>query len=525
MNTRELTVRKRHIYIISDLHLGGAPPELTSGDVGFQMCPPQSRRRLARFIHHISTAHPRKETEPGEETELIINGDFVDFLAEEDRETPRVFSAFAHDAQLAVDKFRRVVQRTDADAPAGERVFEALRAFVGQGHKLTMLLGNHDLELSIPAVRHVLMEILTQGRPARVEFLYDGEAYVQGDLLVEHGNRYDGWNAVAYGVLRAYRSMLSRNEPQQIQFVPPPGSRLVTEIMNPLKAYYKFIDLLKPENEALIPVLAALDSSCIPSLKEMVFLLRLAREKKALEPEPGEIPGQVDNVADSPSIIIGEAEVNDLSSVIYGDPVAPETLDRSFALLTQAEEDWAPESEIGEVTPIAEGQADWKQTARGCLAFIKQLAPFSPDIGAKLHKTLLCYRETIGATSDLKSELPIYLDAATRLSEGRRIVVFGHTHLAKRRELKPGGLYLNSGTWCPTIQLPPDFYSAEQPEKAVLSRLKQFLNDLASNNTEPWCALQTTFVKVTQEGDRSDGELCEFCEDGCIVRIGGSNAG
>ena len=510
-------MEKRHIYIISDLHLGGAPPEQTSGGVGFQMCPPEARRRLARFIHYISTAHL------SEETELVINGDFVDFLAEEDRETPQAFSAFAHDAQLAVRKFRRVVQRTDTDAPAGERVFEALRAFVHQGHKLTMLLGNHDLELSIPAVRHALMEILTQGRPACVEFLYDGEAYVRGDLLVEHGNRYDGWNAVAYGVLRAYRSALSRNELQQIQFVPPPGSRLVTEIMNPLKAHYKFIDLLKPENEALIPVLAALDPNVIPYLKKIVFLVGLGAEKRALEPQPGGVPVNPMHIADAQSAVVAAAEAGGFSPFVQGDPVTEETIVKSRELLAQAEAEWVAKDETGEETHIAEGQPDWTQRVRGGLAILNQLLPFSHDTYAKLRNALLCYRETIGATFDWTSESPRYLNAAVRLAEGRRIVVFGHTHLAKRRKLEPGGLYLNSGTWCPTIQLPTDFYSPEKPEEAVIPRLKQFIEDLAHNRTEQWCQLRTTFVKITVEGDMTKGELFQFHEDGAIELIGEGN--
>jgi len=515
---------KRHIYVISDLHLGGAPPEQTDqGETaGFQMCPPQSRRRLARFIHHVRSAHP------GEPTELVINGDFVDFLAEEAVEGSPAppaaiagqFAAFTADPSLAVRKFRRVVRRTDEEAPPGERVFEALRDFVGQGHTLTILLGNHDLELSIPAVRHALMEILTQGRPACVEFLYDGEAYVQGDLLIEHGNRYDGWNAVAYGVLRAYRSALSRNEPQQIQFVPPPGSRLVTEIMNRLKKDYKFIDLLKPENEALIPVLAALAPDVVPYLKKIVFLLGLGAEKRALELEPGGVPVDAMHIADGQSTAVAKAE--GFSPFVLGDPVAQETIAKSHELLAQAEAEWAAESEAGEETHIAEGQPGLKQRVRGGLAILNQLLPFSHNTYAKLRKSLLSYRETIGATFDWTSESPRYLKAAARLAEGRRIVVFGHTHLAKRRTLETGGLYLNSGTWCPTIQLPTDLYSPEKSD--VLPAIKQFLEALANNRMEePWYQLRTTFVKITIEGDTTRGELFQFHEDGVIEPIGGSN--
>jgi hypothetical protein len=36
------------IYVVSDLHLGGAPGE--NNGVGFQMCPPRNQQRFVRFI-------------------------------------------------------------------------------------------------------------------------------------------------------------------------------------------------------------------------------------------------------------------------------------------------------------------------------------------------------------------------------------------------------------------------------------------------------------------------------------------
>ena len=289
---------KRHIYIISDLHLGGAPSEkIPQGEtVGFQMCSPESRRRLARFIHFISQGHP------DEITELVINGDFIDFLAEEKVEDergqrigkPREWEAFTENPDAAVSKFERAVCHTDERAPQGERVFEALQEFVHRGHSLTILLGNHDIELSIPQVRRALMNVLTADHPCRVEFLYDGEAYVRGDLLVEHGNRYDGWNAIGYGGLRAYRSGLSRGEPAYA-FQPPPGSRLVADIMNPLKARYRFLDLLKPENEALIPLLAALEPDLVVRL--LPDLIPLSWRKTTIQPRFGRPPEHQSYVA------------------------------------------------------------------------------------------------------------------------------------------------------------------------------------------------------------------------------------
>jgi UDP-2,3-diacylglucosamine pyrophosphatase LpxH len=237
-------MQPRHIFVISDLHLGGEPSSDRS--VGFQMCPPRARRRLARFIDWVAKAPaPKNENDPI--TELVINGDFLDFLAEQP------FKPFTP-GQAAVDKLHQAISNIDSDISQEERVFEALHRLVDRGHNLTILIGNHDVELSLPPVRRALQDKITQGKPARIEFLYDGEAYVVGDLIIEHGNRYDGWNLVSQGQLRAYRAALSRSE-QTVNFVAPPGSFLVTNVMNTLKERYRFIDLLKPENEAVLPIL------------------------------------------------------------------------------------------------------------------------------------------------------------------------------------------------------------------------------------------------------------------------------
>jgi UDP-2,3-diacylglucosamine pyrophosphatase LpxH len=506
----------RHIYIISDLHLGGAPATQTRPD--FQMCPPAARRRLARFIHHIRQAHQN------DTTELVINGDFVDFLAEETIEgdttaiTARQFEAFTVDPQHAVHKFSRIITRTDHDVPPGERVFEALRAFVQQNHVLTILLGNHDIELSLPAVRRELIQVLTQGEPARVEFLYDGEAYVRDDLIVEHGNRYDGWNAIAYGVLRAQRSTDSRGEARQVSFLPPPGSRLVTEIMNPLKAYFKFIDLLKPENEALIPVLTTLDPKTIRPLRTLVRTLPLLLAKAELQPPAGGVPADALYIADDQTT--ATPTLQGLAPAVYGDVIDQETVRRSQELLAQAEADWpAADDEAEEGMHIADDRSGWRDRARGVIALVRQVLPFASPTYARLRTALLSYRQEMHTTFDLRQESPIYLQAASRLAAGRRTVVFGHTHLPKCIAFPEGGFYFNSGTWCPIIQLPTDLYQPGQPDAVVLPALRQFVEDLIHNRTDHWSTLRTTFVKITQAGGQTRGELLEFCEDGTIVPV------
>jgi UDP-2,3-diacylglucosamine pyrophosphatase LpxH len=236
---------RHHVYVISDLHLGGAPA--ADGKPGFEICPPSTQKVLADFIGRLP-----KSTD-SEECLLIIAGDIVDFLAEEP------FEAFTADPDRALLKFASIVKNT---AP----VWAAMRQFVVENRgTLILMLGNHDIELSLPVVRQALLQEVGEGR---VRFIDDNQAFVLGSLLVEHGNRFDAWNAVPHGALRRVRSQLSRRLPVTPAFPILPGSRLVVEAMNPLKGDYPFIDLLKPEDAGALPIAAALGAVAIKDIWE-----------------------------------------------------------------------------------------------------------------------------------------------------------------------------------------------------------------------------------------------------------------
>src|SRR4051812_28981967 len=137
-------------YVVSDLHLGGAAP--------FQIF--REGPALAALIDGLG----RKGA--GMRCALVINGDFVDFLAER--------PARHFDAEGAVAKLRRI-----ASDPAFAPVFDALRAFVGApGRVLAITLGNHDVELALPWVRQALQDLLCGGdeaRAGRLAWSLDGE--------------------------------------------------------------------------------------------------------------------------------------------------------------------------------------------------------------------------------------------------------------------------------------------------------------------------------------------------------------
>ena len=68
----------------------------------------------------------------------MINGDIVDFLAEDSGDEDQAWTPFIADDLKAAAIFSRIASRDQV-------FFEALRRFLQRGHRLVFVLGNHDV--------------------------------------------------------------------------------------------------------------------------------------------------------------------------------------------------------------------------------------------------------------------------------------------------------------------------------------------------------------------------------------------
>lgn len=193
--------RGESLLVLSDVHLGSDLNDLT---------PPEDRIRRTRAVDEDLVRllrHYREAPAPDGRWHLVVAGDLIDFIGmtvrvageslatspNEDETTYGLGSAEDH----ALAKLRHVAIR-HAD------VFAALAEFVGHGHSLTLVHGNHDLELHWDGVKDELRAILRRHALAagthdaefddRVGFqpwfyLVDGVAYI------EHGHQYDAYCA------------------------------------------------------------------------------------------------------------------------------------------------------------------------------------------------------------------------------------------------------------------------------------------------------------------------------------------
>ncbi|MCB9741926.1 MAG: metallophosphoesterase [Alphaproteobacteria bacterium] len=454
--------------VISDLHLGGASPQMMS-----------TPQRLADFIDRLSA--------PDDDTlELVINGDFVDFLAMP-QANGELGVAWTPDPHEACAKL--VATMGGQPAP----VFDALGRHLVKGHLLTIILGNHDVELGLPQVQDALLRRIGGDRH-RVHFVDDGRAYRVGGLLIEHGNRYDDNNLNDWEGLRQLASCLGRGErpphvlsDERLAFqiweaalrrgeLPPrpyvvsAGSLIVERCVNPLKVDYPLLDLMQPQGVGIAFLLLELEPTLRRHLRKIGEMLGGGFREWTSRKRRGRPPILGRNV--------GADEVGERFSL---DDIPP-ALEELYAqeLLRMRDES----SAVGAQQWIEGAQHLFKSGSRPHKDGIRALVEASREPpGAKLEiseqrlehlrvlfETYLNEGDTLSATGPTEQ----YGQAAERMlaaSADLDCVIMGHTHQARRRP-KEGAddrsTYINTGTWADLITIPQEVLEPSEEGRAAL---------------------------------------------------------
>jgi UDP-2,3-diacylglucosamine pyrophosphatase LpxH len=182
------------LIVFSDVHLGS---DICDGRVRGAGRSEEVDRDLVRLLRHY-----RHQKPAADRWRIVIAGDFIDFIGMsvaptevEVLETELTDEEREHGIGSACDharlKLRRVAQR-HAD------VFAELALFVADGHALSIVHGNHDIEFHWDKVKDDFRDILLSHAPApdgesflsRIEF-NPWFFYRDGIAYIEHGHQYD----------------------------------------------------------------------------------------------------------------------------------------------------------------------------------------------------------------------------------------------------------------------------------------------------------------------------------------------
>src|SRR5262245_40655403 len=138
--------------VLSDLHLG--EDLATSATEATRLHVEIVERQLVQFIRHYT--HRREEGRPWR---LVFNGDLIDFLTIAIGPEHPDFTFLS--ARPSPEEHKYGLRRTaksavavvDAVARRHLEVFRALASFLARGNRLDVVCGNHDMELTWPAVQ------------------------------------------------------------------------------------------------------------------------------------------------------------------------------------------------------------------------------------------------------------------------------------------------------------------------------------------------------------------------------------
>lgn len=496
------------IFIISDLHLGGRPHPKNGAAIGAtsplgsQIC--HAYEELTQFIDWVAS-----QGADAAAVELVINGDIVDFLMEDDYLDEPDAVPWLPDEARVLEKLKLIIKRTRETNQRGP--FEAMADLLASGQLLTFILGNHDVELSLPAIRRYLEEeVFKIGSTGKFRFIYDGEAYVRGDLLVEHGNRYDPWNVIDHSALRQERSMLSRGlgqkmcERKSAHFLPPPGSILVTKVINQIKKKYRFVDLLKPESHVQWIIFWAF----FPKLKYSMDAILLYCNQRKNKPNTGtsqpQHDGQLGAISEE-----GDLTLDKVLEQVFGNDISILGVNSSM-----------PKSQLS----ASEAWEEIKILTGNTLAHISDKTSLLVDsLAAPKLKTLhLALRKL--RNEDVISttwEYPHYLNGVIDIGNESNMnyVVFGHTHLPKHMKVRCTEreiTYLNTGTWADTMQIPNSAFNDQAMEGGAL---QAFVDDLKKNQLDSYIKRQLTYVEVEVDSNKvKKAQLAEFTSTGIAIR-------
>ncbi len=219
------------VLVISDLHLSAG---LFIGAKKNDLEDFHSDRELIEFIEFYS-----RDQYASIPVEIIINGDFLDFLA-----VPYV--PYHEDEywseEAALSKLKLILN-------AHTEVFDAFEKYLRLPQKrVTYILGNHDAEMIFEKLQEEFLAFFSPAARSQIEIRnFNFIEYIPlPGILIKHGHEYELAHHVSIG------ENIVKDENDRRYFLPPWGSYYVTRVINRFKSERKYINSVRPVRTFLI---------------------------------------------------------------------------------------------------------------------------------------------------------------------------------------------------------------------------------------------------------------------------------
>jgi UDP-2,3-diacylglucosamine pyrophosphatase LpxH len=221
---------KKMVLVISDLHLSAG--KNIRGRRNFLEDFHFDRELIDFLIYHSSGLYEEKEVE------LVINGDFLDFLA-----VPYVefFDDEFWSEKAALEKLKIIMK-------AHRPVLQALKQFLTKPNKtITYIIGNHDAELIFDSLKKEFISYFGPELETKINLRNDLHTHVPiPGVYIQHGHQYE----------RAHEfdpdSSIVETPTSGKFFIPSWGSYYVINVINRYKQERPHINAVRPIKHFII---------------------------------------------------------------------------------------------------------------------------------------------------------------------------------------------------------------------------------------------------------------------------------
>lgn len=383
--------------IVSDLHMG-------SGQAGDDFVHQGSQ--FSRFLRE------QEQTAQGQRgnLELIINGDFLE-LAQVNADAYSLGSPtyWCSEAESLL-KLSVIL-----DGHGG--IFQQLGAFQATGNRVTVMAGNHDVDLYWSRVQQTLR---AAAGPVHFELGDVWYSRYEGRLRISHGHMLDPANR-----FKNWSNPVLLDDTGVMRLEMCPGTLFVVKFVNWLENEYPFADNLHPVTK-LTDILAKEDRFGLVTVAWMLSRFAIRHPGAALGTKRKSVVGPRlrQMIAVDPEFL---AAITKLYQQIHGSRNATPKVVRSLLSTERAVSDF-----ICELLPKLPPE-EW-------LPVFDRAKPVTLATGRKSGATLAVYKGRIELDKECRTE------ARKQWKSGAEIVVLGHTHLPE--QMSSGTQqYFNPGSW------------------------------------------------------------------------------
>ena len=382
------------LVVLSDLHLA-------DGSSAFENWQDDQQAAFEAMLAATQGGGPLAS----DTVELIINGDCFDFLLV----PPHLGQRDHTEVNFAHAKWVNILA---AHGPW----FAALREFLRvPGHRVTFVIGNHDLELAYPSIRARVRSAIGAA-PGMVRFCLTQSYQPLPDVLIDHGCQFDAYNAIP----QLWQRQPSISTPTDLEtsdargqaigpLALPWGARYFNRAFIAAKEQFRYLD-------GTIPALGLMRHAALLCTLAPDLLLTILPQLATMLPEGAVAPAMPDaTLADHPAALFMATML--LSQQLLQGGASSDS------------DDSATMTEVGRLYE-ALGQ-DRYEALRLALSIW-------PDLG--IHRT---DAEELAAARSMLAQ-----------NERLRFVVLGHTHEEGRWATAHHGAILNTGTWAIRHALP-----------------------------------------------------------------------